>query len=91
MVKVQSFHVAGVRCWFWSGDHLPPHFHLEAENGDWNAKVFFLLDGCQMIQDIHSRKSGGIPAGIRKVLQEMVRKNLADLLRQWEELHGGEL
>ena len=88
MVKVDSFQIPGVRCWFWSEDHLPHHFHMEAESGEWNAKVMFLLDEHQMIQDVYSQKSKGIPAGIKKTIHEMVKRNVANLIREWERMHG---
>ncbi|NUN98523.1 MAG: DUF4160 domain-containing protein [Candidatus Omnitrophica bacterium] len=52
MSRVKAFKIRGVRCWFWSGDHHPPHFHVEHEGGDWSARVFFSLPGDSMIQDI---------------------------------------
>ena len=91
MVNVRSFQIAGVRCWFWSNDHEPPHFHIEAEDGDWNAKVFFLLDDDQMIQDVYARKSSGIPTQMRKVLYNEIGLNRIDLLMQWEDLHREEV
>lgn len=88
MSRVKAFTIRGARCWFWSGDHRPPHFHIEHEGGDWSARVFFSLPRKSMIQDIRSRKKDAIPAAIRKRLEDLVVENRDRLMAQWEEIHG---
>jgi uncharacterized protein DUF4160 len=38
--KIDCFQVDGCVCWFWSHDHLEPHFHAKA-TGEWEIRVFF--------------------------------------------------
>jgi len=43
MGRVEAVAHPGWECWFWSRDHLEPHFHVKAP-GEWEVKVFFLED-----------------------------------------------
>jgi hypothetical protein len=36
--KVDVFSVPGVEMWFWSADHIPPHFHAK-KAGEWSCKT----------------------------------------------------
>lgn len=40
MGKVECLGWPGCRCWFWSQDHLEPHFHVLSP-GNWEIRVFF--------------------------------------------------
>lgn len=83
MGAVTSFvHPTGVRCWFWSKDHRPPHFHAERP-GHWEIVVRILPQGRG---DWRTKVEYGSPSA--KEVRELVR--LADahapaLLREWEE------
>jgi hypothetical protein len=39
--QVDAFAVQGVKLWFNSSDHLPPHLHAKRQ-GEWEIRVFFL-------------------------------------------------
>ena len=41
MGKVDAFSIDGLRLWFNSSDHRPPHFHVK-KPGDWEIRVFIL-------------------------------------------------
>jgi Domain of unknown function (DUF4160) len=38
--RVDAFQIDGCVCWFWSRDHLGPHFHVKSA-GEWEIRVFF--------------------------------------------------
>jgi Domain of unknown function (DUF4160) len=39
--QVEAFTIEGLKFWFNSSDHLPPHLHVK-RRGDWEIRVFFL-------------------------------------------------
>ena len=41
MGQVEAFQLPGLRLWFNSSDHLPPHLHV-GRRGQWELRVFFL-------------------------------------------------
>lgn len=41
MGKVESFSLSGLRLWFNSYDHRPPHFHVKKPSA-WEIRVFIL-------------------------------------------------
>ncbi len=47
MPIVESFQIAGCRCWFYSDDHRPAHFHARSP-GEWEVRVYFLLEPPQV-------------------------------------------
>ncbi len=47
MPNVESFQITGCRCWFYSDDHSPAHFHASSP-GEWEVRVYFLLEPPQM-------------------------------------------
>ena len=49
MATVRAFQIDGLKLWFWSGDHEPPHFHAK-KSGEWEVKVLFLLGRAEMIE-----------------------------------------
>lgn len=40
MGKVDAFSLPGCKCFFWSDDHGPPHFHVQ-KPGEWEVRVYF--------------------------------------------------
>jgi hypothetical protein len=38
--RIGCFSISGCHCWFWSNDHLEPHFHAKSA-GEWEIRVFF--------------------------------------------------
>lgn len=43
MALVDCVRWPGCKTWFWSRDHLGPHFHA-ASPGEWEIRVFFMDD-----------------------------------------------
>jgi hypothetical protein len=41
MAVIKAFSIAGMKLWFYSNDHEPPHFHAK-RNGEWEMRVKFL-------------------------------------------------
>lgn len=81
MAKVECFDIPGLKCWFYSNDHDPPHFHVK-QDGQWEIRVKFALVESQMFE----LKWGKPPSG--KVLRQIakcVKDHRAQLLAEWEE------
>ena len=53
LATVTAFQISGLKIWFWSNDHEPPHFHVK-RRGEWEVKVFFLLTPDDMIEILGS-------------------------------------
>jgi len=85
MAILKSFAIAGLKLWFYSNDHEPPHFHAK-RNGEWELRVNFLEKGEAMLE-IKWRKSKktAIPARDRKRLVEMVESHRLEILKEWEQ------
>lgn len=49
MATVQAFHIEGLKLWFWSNDHEPPHFHAKW-SGELEVKVHFLSGPGEMVE-----------------------------------------
>lgn len=81
MPTVESFQIHGCRCWFYSDDHLPAHFHASAP-GEWEARVFFLLEPPQMELVFAIKR---VPGGIRRRLLTLAKEHRESLLREWSE------
>lgn len=79
MGKVESFRIDGCRCWFYSHDHLSPHFHAKAP-GEWEVRVFFLEEPPRLELKF---KIGRVPAVLRKQLVELARSHRTDLMMEW--------
>ena len=80
MPDVACFEIPGLKCWFWSNDHDPPHFHVKRQ-GEWELKVQFAEGEAQMFELMW----GDAPKS--KVLREIakkVRENRVQLLAEWE-------
>lgn len=85
MVTVAAFVVEGLKLWFWSNDHEPPHFHAK-RRGEWEIKVHFLLDASEMIEVV-----SGAPS--RKAVKEIIslaERHRLELLEQWQILRESE-
>ncbi len=44
MGELAAFSIEGMKIWFWSKDHNPPHFHVKRD-GQYEYRVFFLEEG----------------------------------------------
>jgi hypothetical protein len=86
MATVTAFTVNGLKIWFWSNDHDPPHFHVK-RNGEWEVKIKFMLDQSRMVENL-SRK--GPSKSVLKELTKLAEKHREKLLKQWQELRDKE-
>ena len=85
MATVKAFNIAGLKLWFWSNDHDPPHFHSK-RSGEWEVKVHFMLEPSAMIEVKWSNVK--IPARTLKSLCSLAQNHRASLLAEWEEVQG---
>jgi hypothetical protein len=87
MAVIKAFSIAGMKLWFYSNDHEPPHFHAK-RNGEWEIRVKFLESDEEMFELV-SRKTAKATVSTQdtKMLQEMVNEHRPALLREWENLH----
>ena len=84
MATVTAFQIDGLKIWFWSDDHEPPHFHVK-KAGEWEMKVSFLLAKNQMIELIPwSKKEPS--AKVKKEICTLAETHRVALLTQWEQL-----
>lgn len=84
MGVVECFRVQGCRCWFFTGDHGPPHFHAAAP-GDWEVRVFFLFEPVTYEVKYRTRK---IPRSVLRGILAAARDPRARLLAEWERSRG---
>jgi hypothetical protein len=85
MVAVHAFRLRGVKLWFWSNDHEPPHFHAK-KSGQWEVKVSFLLAPDQMIEVKWAEKQPSAKAIGQ--LRRLAESHRPALLEEWENLRG---
>ena len=84
MAVVRAFAVEGIKCWFWSDDHEPPHFHAK-KAGEWEVQVYFLLDPGQMIEVVWTAKRPA--AKTLAAITSRAEQHRVELLEQWEGIH----
>jgi hypothetical protein len=80
MGRVRAFNLPGLACWFYSGDHRPPHFHVQSP-GEWEVRVFFLQEPIGIEVKFRMKR---IPGGILRTVGELARTHRVELLREWE-------
>ena len=85
MATVKAFRIEGLRLWFWSNDHEPPHFHAKRA-GEWEVKVHFLLEPAEMIAVVWAVKQ--VPTKVLKSLADQAEEHRVALLAQWHEVQG---
>jgi hypothetical protein len=85
MATVEAFEIDGLKLWFWSNDHDPPHFHAK-RSGEWEVKVHFLFEPAEMIEVEWAEKK--IARKVLKRLTSLAEEHRAELLAQWEEIQG---
>lgn len=88
MATVQAFQVEGLKIWFWSNDHEPPHFHAK-RSGEWEVKVRFMLDPSEMIE-VESWSKKSPPKKGLKELTSLAAKHRVELLTQWQAMRDRE-
>lgn len=79
-----AFRLAGLELYFFSNDHLPPHFHAE-KAGEWEVRVMFMRDPDEMIEVVVSFKANKPSKGHLKDLKAKAEKNRVALLQEWED------
>ncbi len=82
MATVRAFQIEGMKLWFWSADHEPPHFHAK-KTGQWEVKVRFLLPAEEMIEVKWAEKRPS--ARVLRRLCELAEEARVELLLEWEE------
>ena len=88
MAFVKCFAVDGLRLWFPSGDHEPPHFHAQRK-GVWIVRVKFLeISAATMFEVKWSDKP--MSKQDRNTLMEYATKFRVQLLKEWEQCHQGQ-
>jgi len=85
MATVRAFELPGLKMWFWSLDHEPPHVHAKRE-GEWEVKVYFLLAPGDMFELVWADKKP--PGRVLKEISRLAEEHRMALLEEWEEIHG---
>jgi hypothetical protein len=73
--KVECIGVQGLRFWFNSNDHLPPHFHV-TKSGEWEIRVYFLRcarENLSFDQKWGERPSRRVLAAILELVLQIAR------------------
>ena len=81
MATVRAFQIDGLKLWFWSADHEPPHFHSK-KSGEWEVKIHFQLRPDKMIEVKWAEKRPS--ASLLKQLCRLANKKRTVLLKEWE-------
>lgn len=84
MATVRAFSISGLKLWFYSNDHEPPHFHAKRA-GEWEVKVHFLNDVTEMIE---FKWKNATPSSrtLRNLANQAARHRDA-LLAEWDAVH----
>lgn len=85
MATVEAFQIDGMKLWFWSNDHEPPHFHAK-RSGEWEVKVHFLVDPEAMVEITWWKKKPS--RRVMKKLTALAEERRTALLEQWERIQG---
>jgi len=84
MATLKSFSIAGLKLWFYSNDHEPPHFHAKRK-GEWEYRVHFLAGRAEMFELVWSKKKTLISKADRESLEELVEKHRSQIFKEWEQ------
>lgn len=87
MSEVNAFSIDGIKLWFPSNDHEPPHFHAK-RNGEWEVRVFFLINEQEMFE-FKWRKTAKVRMSKqdKEQIVEMVNMHRDALFEQWDTMH----
>lgn len=85
MAAVRAFKIKGLKLWFWSNDHTPPHFHAKRD-GEWEVRVKFMMSQEDMIEIKWADKPPSQRA-LRRI-RDLAEMHRVELLEQWEEING---
>jgi hypothetical protein len=83
LAKLECFAIAGIEAWFFSNDHLPPHFQAKRK-GRWEVRVYFLESSTSEMFQVVWLKGKEIPRADTKLLEEMVIAHRSEILEEWE-------
>ena len=83
MGQVEAFTLQGLKLWFNSSDHLPPHVHVK-RRGDWEIRVFFLECTENHLACEHNWGRRSPSATERSAILEAVLEHRVALLEEWE-------
>jgi hypothetical protein len=81
--QVEAFTLEGLKLWFNSSDHLPPHFHVK-RRGDWEIRVFFLECAENNLDCEHKWGRKSPSAADRAAILKAVLDHRVTLLEEWE-------
>ena len=81
MGKVEAFSIPGCRCFFFSGDHGPPHFHVE-KPGEWEVRVYFHEEPIVIEFKWRARH---FPASMEREIVDLVAEHREELWTEWSE------
>lgn len=84
MPKLKAFRLAGLELWFYSQDHLPPHFHVE-RGGEWQVRVYFMRVPEKMVDVVYSFRARRPSKADLKTLKQKAHQHRMRLLAEWEE------
>lgn len=84
MANLTCFSIAGIKLWFYSSDHEPPHFHAK-RRGEWEYKVLFLEAPETMLELVWAKKKKRISKADRELLENAIEVHRFDILREWEQ------
>jgi len=88
MATVEAFEIDGLKIWFWSNDHEPPHIHAK-RSGEWEVKVSFMLDPTGMIA-VESWSKKTPPKKVLRALTSLAEEHRVALLEQWQQIRDRE-
>lgn len=77
MATVRAFQIEGLKVWFWSHDHEPPHFHAKRA-GEWEVRVHFLTQRSEMIEYVWAEKQPS--SSVLKNLTAFAEEHRAELI-----------
>ena len=86
MGQLRAFGVPGCRCWFFTGNHGPPHFHAAAPD-EWEIRVLFLQNPVEYEIKYRVRR---IPGSVLTRVLAAAQEHRAALLREWERSQADE-
>ena len=88
MTQLRCFSIPGMKLWFWSNDHEPPHFHAK-RSGQWEYKVSFLESEAGMFDLVWSKtQKATISRQDKRALTDMVTTHRQALYQEWENNHA---
>lgn len=86
LAKVDAIAIPGLEMWFWSDDHLPPHFHVK-KAGEWEISVHILETREQRLA--YELKWGTGPSGrLQGTLARLVVVHREALYEEWSRKTG---